>query len=96
MIPVMTARYGYRRSVPSVSSIVLLVAVLTLVAAFVVGVTTQTTTSSATTSTTTTEAPAGQLEGLVLDGGGVTTTAPLSSAGRPVDPIPHRSVPGVE
>jgi hypothetical protein len=33
------------------------------------------------------------IEGLVLDGG-PTTTGPLSSAGRPVEPIPHRQIEG--
>lgn len=32
------------------------------------------------------------IEGLVLDGGTVTTTAPVSTAGRPVEKIPHKEI----
>ena len=71
------------RPIPSVGAITTLVACLTLVAAFVVGVCIQP------------EPVTGhRLEGLVLDGSSVTSTVPLSSAGRPVEPIAARDVGG--
>lgn len=68
---------------PSVAALVAPVVVATLAAMAVVGVCTQPTEPD-------------RYEGLVLDGGTVTTTVPLSSAGRPVEPIPHRGLDDIE
>lgn len=67
---------------PSVSRIVAYVVCATFAAWFAVGVATQQPTTE----------PAGhRIEGLVLDGSGVTTTDP-GSLPPPVAPIPHRTI----
>ena len=67
---------------PSVAVLVAPVVCLTLAAMTLVGICTQPTAAE----------PDRRITGLVLDGGTVTTTTPLSTAGRPVEPIPHRDL----
>lgn len=50
------------------------------------------TVGAATEPTSDTQADCNRISGLVLDGNGVTTTRPSSSAGRPTEPIPYRSI----